>query len=89
MRKLLLILPLACGLAACQPTDQNVTTGALTGAAVGAIASDKGDRLEGAALGAVAGGATGALVSAASQPKQCLYTYPDGRTYRAACPAGY
>lgn len=90
MKKLLLLLPLAFTLAACETTDsRSVTTGALTGAAVGAIASDKGDRLEGAALGAVAGGATGALIDAASNSRSCVYRYPDGRQYRAACPAHY
>ena len=89
MYRLLLALPFALGLAACQTTDQNIAPGALPGAAVGAIASDSDDRLEGAALGAAAGAATGALVSAANQPKMCIYRYPDGRSYRAAGPAGY
>lgn len=90
MKKLLLLVPLAFTLAACETSNsRTVTTGALTGAAVGAIASDKGDRLEGAALGAVAGGATGALIDAASNQRTCLYRYPDGRQYRATCPAGY
>lgn len=90
MKKFLLLVPLAFTLAACETsTDRTVTAGALTGAAVGAIASDKGDRLEGAALGAVAGGATGALIDAASNPRNCIYRYPDGREYRAQCPKGY
>lgn len=90
MYKFLLAAPFVVALAACQTTsDQNIATGALTGAAVGAIASDSDDRLEGAALGAAAGAATGALVSAANQPRTCIYRYPNGTSYRAECPAGY
>lgn len=88
MNKFLLVLPLLAGLAACQQpmaSDQNVTTGALTGAAVGAIASDDDDRLEGAALGGLAGAAVGGLVSAANQPRQCTYRYPSGYSYVAPC----
>ncbi len=87
MNKILLMLPLAASLAACETTtDQNIATGALTGAAVGAIASDDGDKLEGAVLGGAAGAAVGSLVTAANQPKQCIYRYPSGATYRAPCP---
>ncbi len=87
MNKFLLMLPLAASLAACETTgDQNIATGALTGAAVGAIASDDGDKLEGAVLGGAAGAAVGGLVNAANQPKQCIYRYSDGSTYRAPCP---
>lgn len=90
MKKFLLLVPLAFTLAACETSqDRTVTTGALTGAAVGAIASDKGDRLEGAALGGVAGGALGAIIDAGSHPRNCIYRYPDGREYRAECPRGY
>ena len=84
--KLLLALPFVLALAACETTgDQTVATGALTGAAVGAIASDKGDKLEGALLGGAAGAAVGSIVDQANQPQQCIYTYPDGRSYRAPC----
>ncbi|MCB2114888.1 MAG: hypothetical protein KDE00_00955 [Rhodobacteraceae bacterium] len=87
MKKILLMLPLAVSLAACETTaDQNVTTGALTGAAVGAIASDDGDKLEGAVLGGAAGAAVGSLVTAAGQPRQCIYRYANGTSYRAPCP---
>ncbi len=87
MTKFLLMLPLAASLAACQTTaDQNVATGAITGAAVGAIASDDGDKLEGAVLGGAAGAAVGSLVTAANQPKQCIYRYSNGSTYQAPCP---
>ena len=87
MKKFLLIMPLAASLAACETTaDQNIATGALTGAAVGAIASDDDDRLKGAVLGGAAGAAVGSLVSAANEPQQCIYRYPDGTTYRAPCP---
>jgi hypothetical protein len=90
MRRLALAAPAACLLlAACQTGDPAVTTGALTGAAVGAIASDDGDRAEGALLGAVAGGAIGSITSQASQPRQCRYRYPDGSVYTADCPRGY
>ncbi len=87
LNRIFLTLPFALLLAGCQTgTDQNVTTGALTGAAVGAIASDSNDRLEGALLGGAAGAAVGSLVGQANQPQQCIYRYPDGRSYRAACP---
>ncbi|WP_413868932.1 hypothetical protein [Albidovulum sp.] len=86
MKMFLLTLPLFVGLAACQSTaDQNVATGALTGAAVGAIASDDGDKLEGAVLGGAAGAAVGSLVGAANQPRQCTYRYPSGYSYVAPC----
>lgn len=87
MNRLSFTLPLVLVLAACQTTsDQTVATGALTGAAVGAIASDKGDKLEGALLGGAAGAAIGSLIGQANQPQQCIYRYPDGRSYQAACP---
>lgn len=89
MKKLILALPLMLSLAACQTTgtgaNSGLTTGALTGAAVGAIASDDGDRLEGAMLGGVAGGAVGAIVDA-NNNRMCTYRYSDGRSYQAACP---
>lgn len=87
MNKLLLMLPLAASLAACETAgDQNVATGAVTGAAIGAIASDDGDKVEGAILGGAAGAAVGGLVSAANKPRQCIYRYSDGSSYRAPCP---
>ena len=86
MNKFLLALPLVAGLAACETQpSQTVTTGALTGAAVGAIASDDDDRLEGAALGGLAGAAVGGLGDAANRPRQCTYRYPSGYSYVAPC----
>lgn len=87
MNKLFLALPLMLSLAACQTAggpgaNPGMTTGALTGAAVGAIASDDGDRGKGAILGGLAGATVGAMVD---QSNKCIYRYPDGRTYEAAC----
>ncbi len=93
MRKFVFAAPVALLLlAGCQTgqsIDPAVSTGALTGAAVGALASNSGGRLEGALLGAVAGGAIGSIASQTSKPKQCRYQYANGQTYTANCPAGY
>jgi hypothetical protein len=89
MRTFWIAAPLALAmLAGCQ-ADPAITTGALGGAAIGAIAAGDGDRAEGALLGAVAGGALGAVASNASKPKQCRYQNPNGSIYVADCPPGY
>ncbi len=65
------ILPLALGLAACNPYDPGqralggAAIGAGSGAAIGAIAGGG----QGAAIGALAGGAVGAVVGAATTPR--------------------
>ncbi|KFE33972.1 glycine zipper 2TM domain-containing protein [Thioclava atlantica] len=87
MKKILLVLPLAASVAACQmtPQDQAAATGGVAGAALGAAVSKDGDRLEGAALGAAAGTVAGALIGKASQPGQCRYRDAYGREYIAPC----
>ncbi|KEO53174.1 YMGG-like glycine zipper-containing protein [Thioclava indica] len=93
MQKILLVLPLVTGLAACQGTqgyqgnsqNRSAATGAVAGAVLGAAVSKDGDRIKGAALGAAAGGVAGALIGQANQPGQCRYRDAYGREYIAPC----
>ena len=61
MKKILLVLPIVTGVAACQMTPENqaAVTGGVAGAALGAAVSKDGKRFEGAALGAAAGTVAG------------------------------
>lgn len=83
VRNLVCAAPLLALLAGCQG-NPNTTTGALTGAAIGAMVTNDGDKLKGAAAGAALGTLAGSTIPPAR--KQCIYTYPDGRQYRADCP---
>lgn len=81
MKNLILMLPLAAGLAACEQPAGTVATGAAIGAAV-----NDDDRLKGAAVGAAAGAAA-AIVLDNLGNDTCLYRDTrTGGTYRAACP---
>ncbi|SEN74253.1 Glycine-zipper containing OmpA-like membrane domain-containing protein [Gemmobacter aquatilis] len=84
VRNLVCAVPLVALLAACQTGNPNTTTGALTGAAIGAMVTSDGDKLKGAAAGAALGALAGSTIP--PERKQCIYTYPDGRQYRADCP---
>jgi uncharacterized lipoprotein NlpE involved in copper resistance len=86
MRKVFLAVPaLILALVGCDSSNDAVGIGAVTGAALGAIVSDDGNKLGGAAVG----GALGAAVGAASEPSQraaqCRYTYSDGRSVVRPC----
>lgn len=86
MKKTIVALLLTGSVAACTPTQQGATIGALGGAAVGGALGDT----EGALVGAAVGGAAGALIGRASeQPGQCYYRDRYGRRYIADCPRGY
>jgi hypothetical protein len=87
MRKVCLAVPaLLLALAACDSSNDAVGIGAATGAALGAIVADDGDKLG----AAVVGGALGATIGAASEPsqraRQCRYTYADGTSVVKPCP---
>lgn len=81
MRSIILMVPVALGLAACENPAGTVAAGA----AIGAAANDD-DRLKGAAIGAAAGAAAAVLVDQIDED-ECLYRDRyTGETYRAACP---
>jgi uncharacterized protein YcfJ len=87
MKKFLLILPLAASLAACDTPQQSTLTGAAAGAALGATVSGGDDRVVGALIGGAAGAAAGNYLGrSANQSGQCVYQYPNGQRYTAACP---
>jgi hypothetical protein len=86
MRKVLLAVPaLLLALAGCDSSNDAVGIGAVSGAALGAIVADDGNKLGAAAVG----GALGAAIGAASEPSQrapqCRYTYSDGRSEIRPC----
>lgn len=85
-KHLLAATALILALAACDSSNDAVGIGAATGAALGAIVADDGDKLG----AAVVGGAIGATIGAASEPSQrgpqCRYTYPDGTSEVKPCP---
>lgn len=87
MKKLLLTLPLALMLAACDTPTQSTLTGAAVGAAAGAAVSGSGDKVTGALIGGAAGAAAGNYLGrSANQPGQCVYENASGGRYIAACP---
>jgi len=88
MKKLLAGLCLVSLVTACDTPEQTALTGAALGAAAGAATAGK-DETKGALIGAAAGLAAGTAVAAAQEGKQCIYRYPDGTSYTAACPEGY
>ncbi|MFZ1469765.1 MAG: YMGG-like glycine zipper-containing protein [Paracoccaceae bacterium] len=86
MKHLIVVLCAATlALAACTPTEQSTTVGALGGAALGAAVSGKGDKTKGAIAGAAVGALAGSLIGPASTPGQCRYNDGYGRTYLAPC----
>lgn len=84
MKKLLMILPFAALLAACETPEQRLVTGAATGAALGAAVSSDDDRVKGALLGGVAGLAAATLIER-NQYGECVYRRRDGSTFVARC----
>lgn len=85
MKKILLILPLVAGLAACETTEQNQVAGALTGAAIGAAVSNDDDKSKGIIIGGLTGLAAGTLIGQRDSQGRCLYERPDGSRYYASC----
>jgi phage tail tape-measure protein len=86
MNKILLVLPFAGLLAACETPQQSALAGAATGAALGAAVSGDDDRVAGAAIGGTLGAIAGDYVGRSQDGNQCIYRDAYGRTYRAACP---
>jgi len=81
MTRVLAILLVAAGLAACTSTERTATGGALIGAGAGALIN--GGR--GAVAGALIGGVAGTLIGKARDGR-CIYRdRRTGRTYRASC----
>ncbi len=85
MKKLLFVLPLVGAISACETQNPSAMSGALAGAAVGAVASDSDDRAKGAILGGLVGAAAGAFVGRAGNG-QCIYETSAGERYTSACP---
>ena len=82
----ILALTAATAVAGCAP-NQGALTGAAIGATAGATLADSDDQIE----AAIAGGALGAAVGNAAQPRgtsvrQCRYQRSNGTTYVAPCP---
>lgn len=90
MKTMILILPtVILAISGCQPTttsSQNVATGALAGAAIGAVVADDDDRLEGALIGGTVGAVAATLIGQASTPGDCVYRDAYNRQYIARCP---
>ncbi len=86
MKKMLAVVGMVLGIAACTPTEQGATIGGATGAAIGGLASNS---VGGAIIGGAAGAVAGALIGRASESGYCRYRDRYGRTYTARCPAGY
>lgn len=82
-----LIIPIAAlGLAACVATpEQNTAVGALSGAAVGAAVSGKGDKVQGALTGAAVGAIAGTYLGQTNQPGKCYYRDANGNRFIANC----
>jgi len=87
MKKAIFAVLCIAPLAACTPTEQGATVGAVSGGAIGAAVSHNAG---GALAGAAIGGAAGALIGHASEGgNQCRYRDRYGRTYVARCPSNY
>ncbi len=88
MNKILLALPVIGLMAGCNMQNnpnQGALTGAALGAATGAAISGDDDRVTGALLGGAAGAAAGNYIGQSRQQGQCVYQYPSGQQYTAAC----
>ena len=85
MKKIIFALPLIAALAACETQNQSTATGALTGAALGAVVSGDDDRAKGAVIGGILGGAAGNYAGR-TQSGRCVYQNSQGQRYYAACP---
>lgn len=85
MKRILLVIPLAFGLAACDTQPTSTAYGAGVGALAGAALSSKDDRAKGALIGAAAGAVAGNYIGR-TQSGQCIYQRGDGSRYTAACP---
>ncbi|WP_299564905.1 glycine zipper 2TM domain-containing protein [uncultured Sulfitobacter sp.] len=85
MKKLIMILPFAGLVAACDTPGQSALTGAALGAATGAAVSGDDDKVVGALIGGAAGAAAGNYIGR-TQSGQCVYQNPQGQRYTAACP---
>ncbi|MBX3568954.1 MAG: hypothetical protein KF914_12910 [Rhizobiaceae bacterium] len=82
MKKILIVLAVAAGVAGCSQTEKGAAIGGLGGAAVGAaVTGDAG----GALVGGLGGAAVGALIGAANEPGKCRYRDRRGNEYIAAC----
>ncbi|MGB3389850.1 MAG: YMGG-like glycine zipper-containing protein [Pseudaminobacter sp.] len=82
-------------LAGCSATDQQINragTGAVIGAAGGALAGQAiGGNTKSTLIGAAGGAAVGGAIGAATAPQRqnCRYTSVNGGTYVAPCNDGY
>ena len=85
MNKLVLLLPDHGLVAACDTQEQRQITGTLAGAGLGMAVSGDDDKAQGAVIGGLAGLAAATMLGQTANG-QCLYQYPDGSQYTAACP---
>jgi len=85
MYKIILALPLLVTLSACETTTQSTLGGAALGALAGSAVSGSGDKTKGAVVGGLVGAAAGNYIGRSNQPGQCVYQYPNGQRYTAAC----
>lgn len=94
-RKIVLALGLLAMIAGCSatPSEQRAGTGALAGAAGGALLGQAiGGDTESTLIGAAAGAVIGTGVAAATDPnrqQQCRYRDRYGRVYTASCDGRY
>lgn len=87
MKKLLILAAVTLSLGACTQREQNAGTGALIGAAGGAVVGGLATgRAGGALAGAAIGGAGGAIIGSATTPDRvCVGRDEYGRRVRYAC----
>jgi hypothetical protein len=85
MKKILIVLVVAAGVAGCTNTEKGAVIGGAGGAAVGALVAPH-NRAAGALIGGIAGTAAGALIGAATEPGKCKYRDRNtGEIYVARC----
>lgn len=83
---LLSLTAAAFALSACVTSpEQDTAIGALSGAAVGAAVSGKGDKTQGALTGAAVGAIAGTLIGQSQTAGECYYRDAYGNRYIAAC----
>ena len=78
-----LALVTSAGAVGCTQTETTTTT-AIAGGAIGAAVAGRGDRVEGALIGAAAGAAAGLLIGRA-QNNECYYADGRGGYYKQRC----
>ncbi len=89
MKKILLLMAMVTPLAACSQTEQGATIGGVSGAVIGSSIAGRGNKTEGALIGAGVGAVAGGLIGRANENNDCYYRDRRGRRYVEPCPPNY